>query len=420
MLALLRRRDFGLLWFGGLVSLAGDSLLRVALPFFVYERTGSTIATAGMIVAALVPGVLLGSFAGVFVDRWDRKRVLVVSNLLQTGIVAMLLVVPHGWLWVVFAVAAAESVVSSFSTPAENALLPTLVREDDLLAANALNALNNRLARLVGAPAGGAILTAFGLEAVVVLDCATFVAAALLIAPIAAPPRRRPADAGKVEGARSAFAAFWNEWLDGLRIIRRERTIALLFFVFGLMTFGGTMLDPLTVAWVRDVLEAGPDVYAWLLTVHAASGILGTLLVGRFGAPLTPRALIGWSSLVAGAALTIKFNVPAVPLALSITLVNGFTAVVSGIGVDTLAMRTVRDEYRGRVFGSLGASGALLSLAGAATGGLAAEAVGIVTMLNVATALIVLAGLVVLVAFAPPRTRRRAGTRGSPSASRAR
>jgi len=82
MLAVLRRRDFGLLWLGGLISVAGDWVLYAALPYFVYARTGSTVATAGMIVAELAPGVVLGSIAGVFVDRWNRKRVLVVANVL--------------------------------------------------------------------------------------------------------------------------------------------------------------------------------------------------------------------------------------------------------------------------------------------------------------------------------------------------
>ena len=400
MLAVLRRRDFARLWFGGLISVAGDWVLYAALPFFVYERTGSTVATAGMIVAALAPGVLLGSVAGVFVDRWDRKRLLVLTNLAQAATVVLLLLVPHGgWLWVVFAVVAAQSVLASFSAPAESALLPSLVRDDDLVAANALNALNNRVGRLVGAPVGGALLAFLGLEAVVVVDCATFVAAALLIAPIAVPARVRGAHRDS-ETARSAWASFWNDWLDGLRIVRRERAIAVLFFVFGLMTFGGTMLDPLSAAWVRDVLGEGPEVYSWLITTHAASGIVGTLLVGRFAVRLTPRDLIGWTSLVAGVAVAVKYSVPLLPLALALSVVSGITSVASSIGAETLAQSTVRDEYRGRVFGALGASGALLSLAGAMTGGALAEIVGIVPMLNVAAGLIVLAGVVVLRAFA--------------------
>jgi MFS family permease len=401
VLSVLRRRDFALLWFGGLVSVAGDWVLAAALPFFVYERTGSTVATAGMIVAELAPGALLSSAAGVFVDRWNRKRVLVVANVMQAAVVAFLLVVPQGgWLWVVYAVAALQSALASFSQPAEGALLPTLVDDADLVPANALNALNNRLGRLVGAPLGGALLAYLGLEAVVVIDCATFIGAAVLIGAIAVGPRPPVTEGEAVDEARSAVAAFWSEWLDGLRIVRRDRTIAVLFFVLGLMTFGGTMLDPLDVAWVQDVLGEGPEVYSWLLTTHAATGILGTLVVGHFGAPWTPRTLVGWTSLIAGAALAVRWNVPAVPVALCMAAVTGATSVVSSVGVETLAQRAAHDEYRGRVYGSLSASGALLSLLGATTGGALAEVFGLVTMLNVATALIVIAGLVVFRAFA--------------------
>ena len=147
------------------------------------------------------------------------------------------------------------------------------------------------------------------------------------------------------------------------------------------------------------MLEEGPQVFAWILTVHAASGILGTLAVGRLGGRVAPRVLIGWGSLVAGAALALRYNLPSVPLALAMSAVAGVTSVASSIGVETLAMQSVRDEFRGRVFGSLGATLGLLSLAGAATAGLLAEVVGIVPMLNVATALTALAGLVVLRAY---------------------
>ena len=395
MLSVLRRRDFGLLWTGGLVSLAGDWVLNAALPYFVYEETGSTVATAGMIVARLAPAVLLGSFAGVFVDRWSRKRVLVWANLLQAAAVALLLLVPgEGWLWIVFVVAAMQSALAAFSSPAESALLPTLVDESELLGANALNTLNNRIARLAGIPLGGLLLANLGLAAVVVVDAATFVAAALLIAPISEPRARR-----RVVDGTSAWKSVWHQWLEGLRLVGRERAIALLFVVLALMTFGGTMLDPLTVAWVRDVLGEGPEVFAWILTVHAAFGIVGSLLVGRFGDRLEPRALIGWGSLVAAGALALRYNLPSVALALAMSGVAGVTSVASSIGVETLAMSTVRDEFRGRVFGSLNATLGLLSLAGAAAAGLLAEVVGIVTMLNVAAGLTALAGIVVLRAY---------------------
>lgn len=403
MWALLRRRNFSLLWLGGLVSVAGDWVLFAALPFFVYEQTGSTVATAGMIAAELTPGVILGTIAGVFVDRWDRRRVLVATNVCQAVVVALLLLVPsQGLLWLVYVVAAAQSALAAFAVPAESALIPAIVADEDLVSANALNSLNNRLARLVGVPIGGVLLQQVGLQAVVVVDCATFLVAALLIAGMAMEDRPGTAatEESAPEAATSALAAFWRDWRDGLRLVRRHRTIALIFFVLGLMTFGGTMLDPLYPAWVRDELGQGPDVYALLLTVHAASGILGTLLVGRLGAGVAPRHLIGWASLLAGMANLVKFTLPSVALALFLSALVGITSVISNVGVETLVQRGVPDAYRGRVFGALGASGALLSLLGAAVGGALAEVVGIVAMLDVASLLIVLAGLVVLWAFA--------------------
>ena len=80
MLATLRQRNFALLWAGALISLIGDRAMMTALPFYVYEQTGSTLAMAGMFGASYLPAFLFSSVAGVFVDRWDRKRILVLSG----------------------------------------------------------------------------------------------------------------------------------------------------------------------------------------------------------------------------------------------------------------------------------------------------------------------------------------------------
>ena len=408
MLEVLRRRDFALLWLGGLISVAGDWVLYAALPFFVYQQTGSTIATAGMIVAELTPAALLGTVGGVIVDRCNRKRVLVVCNVLQAAVVSLLLLTPYGWLWVVYAVAVVQSALAAFSQPAESALLPNLVEDRDLVPANALNALNNRLARLVGVPVGGVLLGTVGLPAVVLVDCATFIVGALLIALIATPAGTRPEPAadGAAPDAHSAWTAFVTELFDGLALVRRDRVIAAIFVVLGLMTYSGTMLDPLYPAWVHDDLGQGPQVFALLMTTHAAFGILGTLLVGRYGVDVEPRQLICWSALVAGTASLMMYNVPVLALALSVSALVGITSVISSVAVETLVQRGVRDEYRGRVFGALGASGALLSLLGAVTAGLLGEVVGTVTMLSVASALVVMAGFVALRAFAPTPARQ--------------
>jgi MFS family permease len=390
-----RHRDFSLLWWGGLVSVAGDWMLMAVLPYVVYAVTGSTVATAGMTVAELAPGIVLGSWAGVLVDRWDRRRVLVVANVLQAATVCglLLLAADERALPVLFVVAAAQSAISAFSLPAETALLPTLVPERDLVAANALNVLNNRLGRLTGLPIGTGLYAVGGLSAVVLADAATFLAAAALVSGVQA-RAERPTVPEEGPGRLRAFLA---DWIAGLRLVAHERSIAALFAVFGLMTFGGTMLDPLFAPWVRDVLHGSASVYALLTTVHAAAGIAGAILIGAIGARLPARGLAGAASVIAGVLLLLRFNIPVLGVALVLSLCSGVLAVASSVGVETLAQTRVPPDYRGRVFGSLQASVWLLSLLGAVVGGVGAEIVGLVPMLDVASVLVGVSGVVVLV-----------------------
>ncbi|HLB44566.1 MAG TPA: MFS transporter, partial [Candidatus Limnocylindrales bacterium] len=141
MLAVLRQRNYALLWFGGLVSMLGDFVLFVGLPFEIYRLTGSTLASAGMVLAFLVPSILLGSVAGVFVDRWDRRRLMVAVNLLQAVSLLPLLLVGELGLWVAYAVLVVESSLSQLFSPAQVALMPSLLAggKDELLTANALS-----------------------------------------------------------------------------------------------------------------------------------------------------------------------------------------------------------------------------------------------------------------------------------------
>src|SRR5262245_33699639 len=118
MLATLRQRNFALLWFGGLISLAGDWMLGIALPIHVYMLTGSALATGGMLIARMIPNLLLGSIACVFVDRWDRKRTMVIANgLAALTLLPLLLVHSADWLWLIYLVGFVQATISQFFQP---------------------------------------------------------------------------------------------------------------------------------------------------------------------------------------------------------------------------------------------------------------------------------------------------------------
>jgi predicted MFS family arabinose efflux permease len=250
------------------------------------------------------------------------------------------------------------------------------------------------------------LYAAGGLGAVAVADAVSFLAAAALVGLVRTRPPA-PVEGETVEGPGRIL----SEWVDGIRLVRRDRSIGMLFVVFALMTFGGTMLDPLAAPWVRDVLHGGPGVYALLMVVHSVAGIGGSLLVGSYGGRLSSRTLCGVGSLLAGCLLLVRFNVPVLGVAVVLSLVSGITSVASSVGVDTLAQQRIPGAYRGRVFGSLQATIWLASLLGAALGGVGAERIGVVGMLDVASALVGLAGVVVLIALParPPDRVQQAG-----------
>src|SRR5215210_7061224 len=220
MLQVLRQRDFSLLWFAGLISLIGDMMLVIALPVAVYDLTGSALATGGILIARSVPTLLLGSIAGVFVDRWDRRLTMVVANLVRAPILLLLLAVDSAdRLWLVYVVAFLSSIFSRFFRPAENALLPRLVAEDDLIPANSLNSLNNNLSLLLGPALGGLIAARYGLGGVALADAASFLVAGAMILAIATPSRAERVTDSESEDVRHAWARLWHEWQDGLRLI---------------------------------------------------------------------------------------------------------------------------------------------------------------------------------------------------------
>src|SRR6266508_2997592 len=192
MLAVLRQRDYALLWFGGFISMLGDFVLFVGLPYEIFRLTGSTLATAGMVVAYLVPSILLGSVAGGFVDRWARRRLMVAVNLVQAAILLALLLVGDLGLSGLYAVLVVESSVSQLFHPAQIALMPSLLSggEGELITANALGGVGRHGARLIGPAVGGVIVAAGGLGAVAVVDSASVVISAGMLALIRTRPSR--------------------------------------------------------------------------------------------------------------------------------------------------------------------------------------------------------------------------------------
>ena len=363
MLAALRHRNFALLWLAGLISVAGDFALIVALPLHVYRLTGSTLATAGTLAAGSLPRVLAGSVAGVFVDRWDRRRTMVVADLLRALALLPLLIAPTH-LGIIYAVAAVEGTIGLFFSPAEGALLPRLVGEEHLVAANALNALNDNLGMLIGPALGAFLYAESGIGGVVLADAATYVGSALLIGLIRVGGRESEVGSRSPTSDLRPPTRVLGEWRDGLRIVGRDRAMRVLF-----------------VAGALSGLAEG--IFLTLGLSPLVLDVLGGTPASSPRPVYRPSPWAGRSS-------------------------PGRPFVAASTGRQALVQTRVADAYRRRVFGALGAVVGGAMLARFALGGVLGGVAGLVPTLSAGG--LVRAGGGLLVLWLLPRQEERPST----------
>jgi Major Facilitator Superfamily len=415
VIATLRHRDFALLWTAGLISVAGDFALLIALPLHAYTLTGSAIATGGVFAASLLPRVLLGSIAGVFADRWDRKRTMVVADLLRAALLLPLLAVESpDLLWLLYLVRAATGVVGLIFDPAESALLPRLVGEERLVTANALNALNNNIGRLVGPVAGGLLYAAGGLPAVVIVDAASFTLSAALI--LAIRTNARPERVDNSGDGASAWGRMVNEWRAGLRLVRQDHALRTIFIAAGLGLLGEGTFSVGFTPLVIDVLDGGAAGAGVLASAQAIGGLLAGVLVARVALNRSPRVLLvggmiglGLADLgVANAALLAPPGPGAMAVGSIFMLLAGFPVVSSSAAEHGLLQTLTADAFRGRVFGALGAIQGMAILIGLTLGAAAIDAIGVVPVVSLGAAMWIVGGVYALARLAPDVGNTRA------------
>jgi predicted MFS family arabinose efflux permease len=408
---LLRRKpDLRLLLGAGLVSMSGDWLLSVGLAYSVYALTGSTLASAAALLSAFVPQVLVGSVAGVFVDRWDRKRTMVVTNvLLAAGLLPLLLVGGADRIWLVYVVLAVQSCVEVFFAPAEQAFLPRVVDDADLVVANGLNGQVRNLARLVGSGLGGVLAAAGGIRAIAVADSITFLVAALLVTRIrttgravaaADPAGSGGSDSSADEVVLGRLASLVEEWRVGLGTVTSNRVLTTLMLMLLITSTGEGIMGTLFAPYVRHVLHGSGQVYGVITGVQAVGGVAGGFVVAAVADRWSPVVMVWAGSMAFGLIDLAIFLYPLLwvnpwPAAAGMVLV-GLPGAVTVAGMMTLYQRHTTDERRGRVFSLVSLAQAISVVVGSTAAGFLGGPTGIMPVLALQGAGYVVAGFVVL------------------------
>lgn len=359
-MTLLRNGPFRLLWSGQVVSSFGDALTSLALLLTAQRLTGSTTAVAATAIAIALPQLLVGLPAGVLVDRWSRRRVMIGSDLTRAVLVLGFLAVGTAdRLWLLYALAFVQSAVGTFFNPARAAFMADLLSTDRLLPANALLEMSRVVAGVAGVAAAGVLAgTRTDLGIVFVVDAVTFLASAAFIARIA-------------EGARTPHAA--RRPASGLRLILGSRILLGALVAPAVAMLGLGAVNVLLVPFVVEDLGTSEAWFGALEAAQVAAMILAGTLVAAFAARTRPTSLISVGAIGLGASVAaIAACHEGWHLMLLLFAAGWFVTPVQA-SVTTILQTSVPPDLRGRAQATVstlvsGANIASMSLAGVAAG----------------------------------------------------
>jgi MFS family permease len=390
--------NFRRLWLAETVSQLGDGLTSLAILVVIHRLTGSVAALAALAITASLPQLLFGLHAGVIADRMDRRRLMIVSDVLR-GLAVLSLAWIHTreqvpWLFVVGFFQATVGVVFE---PARSAFLPSIVEPPSLLAANALAQTARVSAGIAGAAIAGLLLTlpngaalAFGLDAL------SFWASAILVARIAAVAR-------VVTPVGTPGTGHLEELLQGLRYLFGSRLLIGLFVTFAIAMLGLGAVNVLFIPFLVDQLHCSSAVVGLARGAQMAGMLLGGLAVSALAGGFKPTALVvfgicGLGLSFAGLGL-LYWPAPVVAL----LVVVGVCSSALQAGTGTLLQQSVPDALRGRLESSLDTLLVLVLMLSMAGAGLLSDAWGARRVLLLAGAAVVIAGFVGAVAMSGAR-----------------
>jgi MFS family permease len=334
--SLLRNSRFVRLWVGQGISFVGDAVSMVALVVLVVQITGSAAAVGGALVARLLP-TLASPLAGVLADRFDRRVILVASDLARAALVlgivfARDLVVLYGLVFLM-------GVVRTLFNPTVRAAFPSVVGGGDLTRANALISGTFSASTMVGPALGGLLVASLGVNAAFFLDAATYLLSAAFLSSI---PLARP--------QREETEGFGREVKAGIGYLARAPVpLAIVVGAFlTILTINITI--PAEVFLAKETFSAGDTGYGLLVSVWGGGMVLGSALMAALGdrALLVPLYFL---SIFAGAlALAGTGLAPTFALALGALMVEGIATGIDNVATDTILQKQVPDAFLGRVF----------------------------------------------------------------------
>ncbi len=343
--AVLRNRNFLLLWIGQLVSQVGDRVHAIALMWWVLETTGSAALMGTVLIFATVPSVIFGPVAGGYVDRWNRKAVIVAMDLARGGIIltiAFLAIRGTLEVWQLLIATAGISLASVLFGPAVNATIPNLVRPSEITRANSLSQMVSQGTGIAGPALGGLLVAVWGVGGVFLLNGISYVLSALSEVFISIPVVTKPGPKRK---------RILSEVVDGYRFVRSHVTIFGFLRVAAVLNFFAAPFAILLPLITKNVLGRGAESLGLMTAAFSVGFLLASALLAVLKERERKHPWIILGIALAGAAMVLMGVFITFRSYLVLIGSVGVTLGVANILIMSYIQRVVPDDMRGRVFG---------------------------------------------------------------------
>ena len=395
--AVFRNRNFSLLWTGQLVETIGNSLTSIAASIYVYRQTGSALSVGLMLMATAAPSLLVGLFAGVFVDRYDRRKIMIAADILRAILVALIpVLVPLSVIWL-YVIVMLVSAIGQFFDPAHESILPEVASDEELAAANSLIAISSFGSTAVGFAAAGLIASAANLDWAFYINAITFIFSAVCVYLI----RIKPIQA---EEETSAAVVIQN-LRAGVRQLLETPVLRSLFNVQVVVLISFGLSNTLLLPFALTALNATEFEYGLQEGLTSIGFVVGSLLMAKAFDRLHAGAWLAISFLGMGLIGVVYSSLQSVPLAIALITFSGFFNAPSSIARRVIVQRNTPPEMRGRVSSAFFVARDVLFLIGMGAAGLA-DFMDIRLLYLISALMLVAAGVAIL--FLPELGQSRA------------
>jgi MFS family permease len=375
--------NFRILWFGQIVSLLGDWFNLIASAALIAILTQSGAAIGGLFVIRMLAPFVASPFAGVIADRYNRKYILIITDIARAVTVAGFLFVREpGQVWLLYALTAIQLAISGFFFPARNAILPDIVSSKELGTANILTSVTWSVMLAVGAALGGVVSGTWGIYPAFAIDVVTFLLSAILLAQLKYQPRP-----GLVASDKT-FAAALRQYLEGLHYLRQNVDILFIALHKGanaLLVASGFQVVLVAISEQVFVIGEGGGISLGLMFGAAGVGTgVGPIVARRFTGDrdraLRIALVLGYIMATVGLFVVAPLN--SFGLVLAGVLLRGAGGGIAWVFSTQLLLQLVPNYVRGRVFATEFAIFSLMAAVGAAATGWALDSpVGLTGMM---------------------------------------